>query len=65
MDGADGVRAIKRKGGTTVVQNPGSAAHSGMPFAARATGCADHVLPLEDIGPALVQLVSAPQGERT
>jgi len=59
MDGADGVRAIKAKGGTTIVQDPRSAAHSGMPHAARATGCADHVLPLEEIGPALIQLAAA------
>lgn len=56
MDGADGVRAIKAKGGVTIVQNPASAAHSGMPQAARATGCTDHVLALEAIGPALVEL---------
>jgi two-component system chemotaxis response regulator CheB len=59
MDGADGVRAIKARGGTTIVQNPASAAHSGMPHAARATGCADHVLPLEKIGPALVDLAGS------
>ena len=59
QDGADGVRAIKAKGGTTIVQNPASAAHSGMPHAARATGCADHVLPLERIGPALVELAGS------
>lgn len=58
VDGADGVRAIKTKGGTTIVQNPATAAHSGMPHAARATGCADHVLTLEDIGPALVDLAA-------
>ena len=57
VDGADGVRAVKAKGGTTVAQNPASAAHSGMPQAARATGCVDVVLPLEEIGPALVSLV--------
>ena len=56
MDGADGVRAIKARGGITIVQNPATAAHSGMPHAARATGCADHVLALEEIGPALVDL---------
>jgi two-component system, chemotaxis family, protein-glutamate methylesterase/glutaminase len=56
VDGADGVRAIKARGGRTIVQNPASAAYSGMPHAARATGCADHVLPLEEIGPALVDL---------
>jgi two-component system chemotaxis response regulator CheB len=56
VDGADGLRAIKAKGGTTIVQNPASAAYAGMPEAARATGCADHVLPLADIAPTLVEL---------
>jgi two-component system, chemotaxis family, protein-glutamate methylesterase/glutaminase len=57
VDGADGVRAVKGKGGTTIAQHPASAAHSGMPQAARATGCVDLTLPLEEIGPALVSLV--------
>src|SRR4051812_6616286 len=59
VDGADGVRAIKARGGTTIVQNPASAAHAGMPTAARATGCADHVLALEDIAPTLVELAGS------
>jgi len=57
VDGASGIRAIKDKGGTTIVQDPATAAHSGMPQAARATGCVDFTLPLEDIGPAIVSLV--------
>jgi len=57
MDGASGIRAIKDKGGTTIVQDPATAAHAGMPQAARATGCVDFTLPLEDIGPAIVSLV--------
>ena len=64
VDGADGVRAIKAKGGTTVVQDPASAAHAGMPQAARATKCVDFTLPLEEIGPALASLLApAPGGE--
>src|SRR5215467_13286713 len=51
VDGATGLRAIKRMGGTTIVQDPATAAHRGMPQAAFATGCADHVLALEEIGP--------------
>ena len=57
VDGADGIRAIKAKGGTTLVQDPSRAAHTGMPTAARATNCVDFTLPLEDIGPALASLV--------
>jgi two-component system chemotaxis response regulator CheB len=53
-DGAEGLRAIKRLGGRTIVQDPAEAEHRGMPSAAYATGCADLSLPLREIGPALV-----------
>jgi two-component system chemotaxis response regulator CheB len=62
LDGADGTRAVKAKGGTTIAQSPSTAAHSGMPQAARATGCVDLTLPLEEIGPAIVSLVMPGQG---
>ncbi len=52
-DGAEGIRAIHRAGGLTIAQRP--AACSGMPEAAIATGCVRMVLPLEDIGPAVVE----------
>jgi two-component system chemotaxis response regulator CheB len=57
VDGADGTRAVKGKGGTTIAQSPATAAHGGMPQAARATGCVDVTLPLEEIGPAITNLV--------
>lgn len=60
VDGATGLRAIKGTGGVTVVQDPGTAAHRGMPQAALATGCADYVLALEDIGPELSRLAGPP-----
>jgi two-component system chemotaxis response regulator CheB len=63
VDGADGTRAVKAKGGTTIAQSPATAAHSGMPQAARATGCVDVTLPLEEIGPAIVSLVLPAQGD--
>ena len=63
VDGAAGIRAIKSKGGTTLIQDPASAAHAGMPQAARATGCVDVTLPLEEIGPALVSLVAPAPGD--
>lgn len=62
VDGAAGIRAVKAKGGTTIVQDPATSAHVGMPQAARATGCADLVLPLVEVGPAIANLV-APAGE--
>lgn len=58
VDGASGIRAIKIKGGTTVVQDPASAAHSSMPRAACATGRVDLILDLEAIAPAIVRLVT-------
>jgi two-component system, chemotaxis family, protein-glutamate methylesterase/glutaminase len=63
VDGADGIRAIKAKGGTTLVQDPATAAHTGMPQAARATNCVDFTLPIEEIGPALTSLVTPAYGD--
>lgn len=54
-DGAMGVRAIKKMGGTVIVQDQKSAEFSGMPGAA--TGQADFVLPLDEIASALYTLV--------
>jgi two-component system chemotaxis response regulator CheB len=62
VDGAAGVRAMKSKGGTIIVQDPASAAHAGMPRAAHATGCADMILALIDIGPAIASLVTPTHG---
>ena len=63
LDGATGVRAIKAKGGTTIIQDPASAAHPGMPQAARATGAVDLTLPLEEIGLALASLIVPTSGD--
>jgi two-component system chemotaxis response regulator CheB len=59
-DGSMGARAIKKMGGTLIVQDPATAEFAGMPGAARQTGLADFVLPLEEIAGALRSLV----GER-
>ncbi|HEY0511041.1 MAG TPA: chemotaxis protein CheB [Thermoanaerobaculia bacterium] len=56
LDGADGVCAIKRRGGTVIVQDEVSAEFAGMPSAAILTGAADRILPLDGIAAALVQL---------
>ncbi len=56
-DGAMGVQAIKKVGGTVIVQDEKSSEFFGMPAAAIATGTVDFVLPLEEIAPALVTLV--------
>ena len=46
-DGAEGVRAVKAAGGMTVVESPEDAEYDGMPRSAVATGCVDHVLPVD------------------
>lgn len=56
-DGSGGVRAIRERGGTVVVQDLESSEHRGMPQAAIETGCADAILPLSAIASALVELV--------
>jgi two-component system chemotaxis response regulator CheB len=56
-DGAMGLRAVKARGGTVIVQDVPSAEFSGMPRAAAETGTPDFVLPLDEIGPVLHRLV--------
>jgi two-component system chemotaxis response regulator CheB len=53
-----GVRAVDQAGGTVIAQDPATAEFAGMPQAAIDTGGVAHVLPLEEIGPALVALVT-------
>ena len=54
-DGADGLAAIKRRGGYTIVQDPATAERPEMPEAALAVK-PDAVLQLEDIAPRLCEL---------
>jgi two-component system, chemotaxis family, protein-glutamate methylesterase/glutaminase len=57
-DGAMGVRAINKMGGTVIVQDQKTSEFSGMPEAAQQTGIADFILPLAEIAPALQTLVN-------
>ena len=57
-DGSMGVKAIKKMGGTVILQDQQSSEYFGMPGAAAETVSADFVLPLEEIAGALVTLVS-------
>ncbi|MBN3909219.1 MAG: chemotaxis protein CheB [Nostoc sp. NMS1] len=56
-DGAMGVEAIKKMGGTVIVQDVKTAEFAGMPSAAIQTGNVDFILPLDEISSALVTLV--------
>lgn len=60
-DGAHGLRAIQRRGGLTIAQDPATAEAPAMPAAAISVGAADKVLPLTAIAPLLVELC----GERS
>jgi two-component system chemotaxis response regulator CheB len=57
-DGAMGVKAIKKMGGTVIVQDEKTSEFFGMPEAAQRTGVVDFVLPLHEIAPALQTLVN-------
>ncbi len=62
-DGAAGIAAVKRAGGTTVVQEPEDAAYPGMPTAALRAVSADHVAPLAEVAALLVRLVAEPTAD--
>jgi two-component system chemotaxis response regulator CheB len=59
-DGAAGVVALKRAGGSIVAQNRRTARCFAMPAAAIATGCVDLVLPFDRIAYALVSFCGWP-----
>lgn len=52
-DGALGLKAVAEACGMTLVQDPRTARHDGMPQSAVATGAADHVQPVERIAEEL------------
>jgi two-component system chemotaxis response regulator CheB len=61
-DGAQGMLAISRAGGTTIAQNAETSVIFGMPERAIALGAAQSVLPLGEIAPALLRLVASTHG---
>jgi two-component system chemotaxis response regulator CheB len=58
-DGAMGVSAIKKMGGTVIAQDHESAEFSGMPAAAIASGHVDFILSLDEIPDALTKLLES------
>jgi two-component system chemotaxis response regulator CheB len=63
-DGAEGMAAILRAGGSTIAQDEATSAVFGMPREAILLGAAEQVLPLSQIGPAIVAATRAGQGWR-
>lgn len=56
-DGATGMVEVRRHGGTTIVQDPDTAACGDMLRSAIATGTVDYILPIDAIAEALVSRV--------
>ena len=56
-DGAEGLAAVKARGGRAIVEDPSTAECRTMPAAALAATAVDYVLPLSKIGDHLVTLV--------
>lgn len=58
-DGANGIVAIKKAGGRTIVQDEQSCVVFGMPRAAIQTGAVDEILPLSHIAKRINQILSS------
>ena len=56
-DGAAGLQEVRRTGGLTIAQDEATSVVYGMPREAALLGAAEHVLPLQDIGPFLADAV--------
>lgn len=59
-DGAAGMAAIKREGGTTIAQDPDEAVVANMPRSAIRRNVVDHILRAGEIGKLLLRLVAEP-----
>jgi two-component system chemotaxis response regulator CheB len=63
-DGAAGLLAIRRAGGSTLAQDENTSVVYGMPREAVSLGAAQMILPLDQIGAKIAQLLGAANGER-
>jgi len=63
-DGAEGLLAIRRAGGTTLAQDEATSVVYGMPREALKLGAAQHVLPLQQIAPILMRLTGSSKSGR-
>jgi two-component system chemotaxis response regulator CheB len=53
----DGVRGVKAHGGLVIVQDQATSQHWHMPRSAIVSGAVDYVLPLDGIGPVILDIV--------
>jgi two-component system chemotaxis response regulator CheB len=63
-DGTGGLLAVKRRGGTALVQDPATALHPGMPRSALEFVDADHIAAPDALGARLVELAGTPVAAR-
>jgi len=63
-DGTSGMWAIKRSGGKCIVQDPNEAEYPDMPLSVINHMEVDHVITLEEIGPAIAVIVQNIKGEK-
>ncbi len=63
-DGSIGIKAVKERGGLTIAQDKETSEQFGMPESAIRTGSIDMILPLQEIGPALIRLVMDSGGDQ-
>jgi two-component system chemotaxis response regulator CheB len=57
-DGVAGLKAVKEAGGRVIAQDQASSVIFGMPGEAIKTGYTDMILPLEEIAPRLMEMIS-------
>lgn len=55
-DGTQGLEEIKAAGGITFVQSEDSAKYAGMPASAGGSGCADYILPPDEMAAELIRI---------
>lgn len=63
-DGTSGMWAIKRSGGTCVVQDPNQAEYPDMPLSVINNMEVDYVASLEEIGPLIAEIVKLKKGRK-
>jgi len=63
-DGLEGCRAIRDRGGSVLAQDEATSTVWGMPGAVARAGLANAILPLDQIGGAIVRAAARPSGRR-